>query len=252
MRRVETGLAAIVAATLLVMGCQQNGLVVTHPGGWDADPAFGTDATRAVRREGGVDDRTGSVAPAVAASAWMTIVKRRTPFAAAEVLVVAGGGGGGGSTAGGGGGGGVLYQTPYTLNPSTVYPVTVGAGGLGGQKSNDGAVSNTSGGNSTFDTLTALGGGYGASGKPAGSRHASSGGSGGGGGYYFGDDLIPINNAAGTGGQALRELFLAIRSLHLRLVLTRQNIEEPLIAVFANVLSARHRLAARYDLRSLE
>lgn len=115
-----------------------------------------------------------------------------------EVMVVAGGGGGGGSTAGGGGGGGVVSSTYSVIAP---VGVIVGAGGVGGQKSDDGPANNTNGGNSSFGTLTAIGGGYGFSGKPTGSRIANSGGSGGGAGYYGGNDITANNPGLGTPGQ---------------------------------------------------
>jgi hypothetical protein len=166
MKRPGVVLALAAAVAMLLPGC-------------DAGADFQAAQTRVVRRQGMTDDRL--VNATVAANAWQTIMRRRvTGPLDVELLVVAGGGGGGGSTAGGGGGGGVIYQSSFTLTPATTYTVTVGAGGLGSPKSNDGAASNTNGGNSVFGPFTAIGGGYGASGKPAGSRPASSGGSGGG------------------------------------------------------------------------
>jgi hypothetical protein len=110
-----------------------------------------------------------------------------------EVLVVGGGGGGGksdnGNGAGGGGGAGGLIYTNLTLNAGS-YTVQVGAGGSRGLTN---GVAATSGSNSVFDTLTALGGGYGGSdGIAAGA--AGSGGSGGGGNGR-------TNGVAGTGTQ---------------------------------------------------
>jgi len=83
-----------------------------------------------------------------------------------EVLVVGGGGGGGsdGSGAGGGGGGagGLVYSTSVSIS-ATSYSVTVGAGGA---KQN-------SGGDSSFSSLVAKGGGgakpYNQNGLPGGS-----------------------------------------------------------------------------------
>jgi len=92
-----------------------------------------------------------------------------------EVLLVAGGGGGVNTPNccvghGGGGGGGILHGV-YTISPGP-YPVTVGAGGPGANN----------GGNTTFNSYTALGGGYG--GYYNGSFiTATDGGSGGGAGY---------------------------------------------------------------------
>jgi hypothetical protein len=118
-----------------------------------------------------------------------------------EVLVVAGGGGGGGSTAGGGGAGGVIYNSAYQITNAAAITVTVGAGGAGSQKSNDGSPNNTNGANSVFGSLTAIGGGYGFSGRPAGSRVANSGGSGGGAGFFGGNDILVSPPGAGTPGQ---------------------------------------------------
>lgn len=119
-----------------------------------------------------------------------------TPFNVTSVdyLIVGGGGGGGGlpsgNTGGGGGGGagGVLQTTNYAVTGLTDYNITVGAGGNGG-------VGNSSqggtGGSSSFDGITAFGGGGGAS---AGvSNNGSSGASGGGG-------RLSGNGANGTQG----------------------------------------------------
>lgn len=120
-----------------------------------------------------------------------------------DVMLVAGGGGGGGSTAGGGGAGGLIYQS-YYANFGT-YSVVIGSGGAGSQKSEDGPVNNTNGSNTTVFGYTAIGGGYGFSGKPSGSRLANSGGSGGGGGYYSGNDILnTTHSGSGTSGQGNR------------------------------------------------
>ena len=120
-----------------------------------------------------------------------------------DIMIVGGGGGGGGSTAGGGGAGGLIN---HSLTPTVGdYSIIVGAGGSGGQTSNDGAVNNTNGGYSSAFGYTALGGGYGFSGRPSGSRLANSGGSGGGGGYYFGNDIINhTHSGSGTVNQGNR------------------------------------------------
>ena len=104
-----------------------------------------------------------------------------------EVLVVGGGGGGGKNyTGGGGGAGGLLYYgsespsagTAYAVTPSTPYTVTVGAGGA----------LQANGGNSSFDTVTALGGGAGGT-KSVG----VAGGSGGGGAVNpWTQDSLPL------------------------------------------------------------
>ena len=105
-----------------------------------------------------------------------------------DYLVVAGGAGGSATRGGGGGAGGYRESSGaasgcYTASPlgacvsgitvsATTYPVTVGAGGVGGDPSQG-----TDGSNSVFSTITSTGGGAGAT--P--SQNALSGGSGGGG-----------------------------------------------------------------------
>ena len=146
---------------------------------------------------------------------------------AVEYLVIAGGGGTGARRHGGGGGAGG-YRTnvsgqasggassaeaALSLNPNT-YTVTIGAGGAsntGNQNTNSGA---TNGSNSTFSSITSLGGGIGSSYNING----VDGGSGGGGGssnqanQYLGgsgtsgqgsdggDGGYPMNAGAGGGG----------------------------------------------------
>ena len=109
-----------------------------------------------------------------------------------EVLVVAGGGGG---SSGGGGGGGVIYKPYYPVKPGTAYTVVVGAGGTGATTASSGT-GRTVGGNSQFDTLTAIGGGYGGINDSNGA--GSSGGSGGGGGAT---STVVTAGGAGTAGQ---------------------------------------------------
>jgi hypothetical protein len=96
-----------------------------------------------------------------------------------EVLVVAGGGGAGGSdgtgqTGGGGGGGGVVHHADLSTTPAATIAYSVGAGGAGGNNFNPNKKGNV-GVDSTFGSITALGGGYGSDSTPAGD-----GGSGGG------------------------------------------------------------------------
>ncbi len=81
-----------------------------------------------------------------------------------EVLVVGGGGAGGkatdGPSSGGGGGGGVVYASSYPITAGLNMDVTVGSGGI---NPGTGCIGQD-GGNSTFGTLTAIGGGGGAGG----------------------------------------------------------------------------------------
>jgi hypothetical protein len=121
----------------------------------------------------------------------------------AVLLIAAGGGGGRGDQAsqagGGGGGGGYVYDASHSVVPSTIYPVTVGLGSAG-----------IEGGNSIFDSLTAIGGGRGGS---YASGPGTDGGSGGGGcsnhggigtqGYDGGDGLSSYAGAGGGGAGAV-------------------------------------------------
>jgi len=135
-----------------------------------------------------------------------------------EVLVVAGGGGGGMDMGGGGGGGGVIYSSTVSVTPGVAHTVTVGAGGYGapggsGGYRTDGAgpqpgghqftISATNGGDSVFGSLTAIGGGFGASsyyGYTPNYGYGGTGGSGGGcSGYTHGGERYVDSN--GTPGQ---------------------------------------------------
>jgi hypothetical protein len=111
-----------------------------------------------------------------------------------DLLVVAGGGPGGWDVGGGGGAGGFIFMRGYQIwLPSfTSVPVVVGAGGVAALANHP--TVGTSGGNSSFGSIVAFGGGYGASysgGSPV------IGGSGGGGGGY----TAPTNGAMGFIGQ---------------------------------------------------
>lgn len=133
-----------------------------------------------------------------------------------EVLVVGGGGGGGMDMGGGGGGGGVIYSQSYAVYPGQAISVTVGAGGWGapapGTNRGDGSgpqngghqfnISATGGNNSIFGTITANGGGYGASsywGYTPNYGYAGTGSSGGGASGY--SDGTGNGGAPGAGGR---------------------------------------------------
>jgi hypothetical protein len=126
----------------------------------------------------------------------------------AEYLIVGGGGGGGMDMGGGGGGGGVISGTTVLTNAS--YSITVGAGGTGAPAGSTNGqpgghqftVSATGGGNSSFNNMTAYGGGYGASsyyGYLPNYGNAGTGGSGGGPSGY--SDGGTRTGAAGVSGQ---------------------------------------------------
>jgi autotransporter-associated beta strand protein len=126
-----------------------------------------------------------------------------------EVLLVGGGGGGGYDAGGGGGGGGVIYNTSYAVTAGTSYNVTVGAGGTGGVGYVNGTnitgatneqkgVNGTIGGNTSFATLTAIGGGSGGGKGQAGGSGGANGGSGE--KYISGTNSSLADYYAGAGG----------------------------------------------------
>lgn len=125
-----------------------------------------------------------------------------------ETLVVAGGGGGGsgesaagGDAGGGGGAGGYIYNASLAVSQQT-YTVMIGSGGSGAiALSTNGAA----GGNSSFATLTAIGGGYGAREDSTGGAGGSGGGGGGScstGDHVGGTSTAGQGNIGGTGIQA--------------------------------------------------
>jgi hypothetical protein len=112
-----------------------------------------------------------------------------------RALVVAGGGSGGGSTGGGGGGGGVTYNDTVTVSVAS-YPVVVGAGAAApGNKARG-----ISGGSSSFNGISTLGGGGGAySASATVGATGFNGGSGGGGQSYSTTVFNPGGGQAGQG-----------------------------------------------------
>ena len=129
-------------------------------------------------------------------SAWQFVNTTSYPFTV-DFLVIAGGGsraqttnnfymggggGGGFRTSSGTSGGGALAESSLTLNISTSYTVTVGAGG-----SAPSTGSGNNGSNSVFSTITSTGGGGGGTNDTNGKLGGSGGGAGG-------------NDASTTGG----------------------------------------------------
>ena len=82
-----------------------------------------------------------------------------------EYLVVGGGGGGGAMAGGGGGGGAVFYNTLTGIELDREYPVTIGAGGRGGNILAE--TTSTSGSASLFWNIEAPGGSRGGDGRTA-------------------------------------------------------------------------------------
>ena len=133
---------------------------------------------------------------------------------ACDYLVVAGGGSGSGGYGSGGGAGGYrssIGSTTTNVSASTLYPVTIGAGGAAQPSIAYGNL----GTNSTFGTISATGGGgagyYGVAGLSGGSGGGggitTSGGSGNAGGYtpvegYAGGAGWSSGTAGGGGGGA--------------------------------------------------
>lgn len=107
-----------------------------------------------------------------------------------QVLVVAGGGGGGMDMGGGGGGGGVVYNSAFSTTANSPITVTVGLGGNGAPAAGTGgngsshqyAVGASQGQNSVFGSITATGGGFGASSYFGYTPNFGQGGTGGSGG----------------------------------------------------------------------
>jgi hypothetical protein len=123
-----------------------------------------------------------------------------------DYLIVAGGGGGGGGIGGGGGAGGMKTGS-VTLNPTTSYTATVGAGGTKstGTVPGYGTLSiGTNGGDSSLagsdiTTVTSTGGGLGGSYHSTSVDQGADGGSGGGGAGLT--DGSPVPGGLGTAGQ---------------------------------------------------
>ena len=143
-------------------------------------------------------------------SSSFTISSLRSSSIEVEYLIVGGGGGGGTNMGGGGGGGGVLAGNTI-LTPGT-YTITVGAGGAGAPAGTTGGhptVTGANGGNSTFNGLTAYGGGWGGvsyNTQGLGIHFGNSGGSGGGASGYNNDGVSPgyYGSGAGVSGQGFR------------------------------------------------
>lgn len=77
-----------------------------------------------------------------------------------EVLIVGGGGSGAGGQGGGGAGGGIVHGPSIPVTPGT-YPVTIGAGGAAVPTNVQYSTDGNNGSPSSFNSVTALGGGGG-------------------------------------------------------------------------------------------
>jgi len=118
------------------------------------------------------------------------------------VFLIGGGGGGGGyadNAGGGGGGGGYAANKVLQVTPGSVIPVTIGAGGTGGIRSNQSAYAQNGGTSSFGDKLLCAGGFGGEQGRnyaAVGQRNWGGAGGAGGGGGAAGDST----GSAGAGG----------------------------------------------------
>lgn len=116
--------------------------------------------------------------------------------------IIVGGGGGGASGAGyegggGGGAGGMLVYNNVSLAPAASYSVVVGLGGQG-TVGGSGLNNSISGGNSSFNGITAYGGGFGGGNTNVGYNPTGGGGGSGGGGNGSGTGH---SGGAGIAGQ---------------------------------------------------
>ena len=111
-----------------------------------------------------------------------------------EVLLVGGGGGGGTGYGGGGGAGGYYYNSALSMSAGT-YPIVIGAGGTNSVGS---LAVGTSGSDTTFNSISAIGGGGGGEYNSTSVAKAGNGGSGGGAG---GSGTLSANIGTGTSGQ---------------------------------------------------
>jgi hypothetical protein len=175
------------------------------------EPPSGTGSLVAYSADGFTDDTAGWRYHGFTSSGTFTI---HSGTFQVEYLVVAGGGAGSKAhqtnVCGGGGAGGyrnscsvpgelsggnTSVESAITLGPGT-YTVTVGAGGTCAQTTSN--TLGTSGSNSSFHTITSIGGGRGGYFEPG---TGASGGSGGGAGSYNGSATQNYSGGSGTSGQ---------------------------------------------------
>ncbi|MCC3607442.1 MAG: hypothetical protein JGK24_30500, partial [Microcoleus sp. PH2017_29_MFU_D_A] len=133
----------------------------------------------------------------VAENSWVSTFGDFSSNNATVTYLLVGGGGGGGrynsnGSGGGGGGGGGFVTGSATLTGLTLYSVTVGAGGTASTATGD--VSGTSGANSTFNSVVAIGGGGG------GGNNAGLAGGSGGGGWWLAGGGAAQQPTSGSGG----------------------------------------------------
>ena len=151
-----------------------------------------TAATSIVTATGGTVTTSGSYKIHTFTSSGSFSLTSNPANKSFEVLLVAGGGGGGARSGGGGGAGGVIYSTAHALAVGS-FSIVIGGGG---------SIA-VNGVNSTFSTLTAIGGGYGGTtGSSLGI--GANGGSGGGSNYHDGvtSGGTGVSGQGNSGGKA--------------------------------------------------
>jgi hypothetical protein len=144
---LPTGLSLNASTGLISGNTDQVGSDTTTTFTVRAAPQSGDSTLRFSDREFSILQK----APTVEAFTTTGATTFTAPFTGTIKVAVVGGGGGGGGNRGnaGGGGAGVVYHSSFPVTSSTVYPITVGAGGSSAQI----------GQSSVFSNITAVGGG---------------------------------------------------------------------------------------------
>ncbi len=184
---VNTGGGGGGAGWITASGSGGSGIVIIRQS--DLSPIANTTGSPTITTSGGYRIYKFTASGTITFGDSSGITAPLVPFGL-ETLVVAGGGGTGYDVGGGGGGGGLLYNASSSIASFNTYTVTVGTGGASGQSS---SIRGTNGGDSSFNSLVAVGGGGG--GSYSGNGVGVAGGSGGGAGDQG------QSGGAGTSGQ---------------------------------------------------
>ena len=188
----DTTVATVSGNTINIAGAGTTSVTLTQAS--DAN-YLATTATMTLT----VDKASVSPTPTIVSFTSTGNTSWRAPANVNQVnyLIVGGGGGGGtgyDNAGGGGGGGGMVLIGTQTITAASTYTITVGSGGAGGPdlRSNR---SGSPGNNSSFASITALGGGQG-----FGSRSVAPGGTSNSGGQTQNGSLASSTGGYGTGG----------------------------------------------------
>ena len=166
--------------------------------------AVGLGTTTTAGRDAGISTAIGTLIfnattksiEAFGPTGWLEV--KNLNVLNAEVMLIGGGGGGAGDNGGGGGAGALYFNSSQEIGAS-LFPmtITVGTGGATSPNSSPTGIG-LNGGDSTFGTVTAAGGGGGRSG--ANGPQPGAGGSGSGGAGIAGDVSNAGPGSAATGG----------------------------------------------------